>query len=244
MINSILLTFLAGFFIFLGGILVLFIKNKEKLHSFSIGLSIGVLVLLLFLELLPESFELINSKLNTGVSALMVFLISLGGIGIIKMLDKYVPEHNVIASSHIALITSIALFIHNVIEGMALYATCQIDIMSGILLVIGVSMHNFALGLSISSEYYAHNNKNKEIMMILIFLTFSTLFGGLIMMIFNVYLESSLILGIILSLTVGMIIFIVFFELIPHIKEIKNKKTSFVGILVGILLITISMFIE
>ena len=50
--------------------------------------------------------------------------------------------------------------------------------------------------------------------------------------------------GILLCLTLGMIIYIVFFELLPHVLHSKNKILSIIGILIGILIIVISSMFE
>lgn len=241
MITSIFLTFIAGLFILIGGVIPFFFKNQEKLHSFSIGLSIGVLALMLILDLIPESFEILKSNYSVFGTILLMILVSILGIFLVKLLDNFIPEHNEFKSSHVALVTSIALFIHNLIEGMALFATCETDIHTGMFLVLGVSMHNFALGLSIASEYYTHEANKKKLFVLLLFLMISTLVGGILMALFNTYLENNLILGIILSITIGMIIYIVVFELIPHFIELKNKKPSIKGLIFGVVLMVVTL---
>ena len=46
--------------------------------------------------------------------------------------------------------------------------------------------------------------------------------------------------GIMLSLTLGMIVYIVFFELLNHVKH-QNKKNNSIGIIIGAVLILISL---
>ena len=53
-----------------------------------------------------------------------------------------------------------------------------------------------------------------------------------------------IVIGILLCLTLGMIIYIVFFELLPHVLHSKNKVLSIIGILIGILIIIISSMFE
>lgn len=245
MIKSLLLTFLAGLFILFGGMFVLLFKNKDRIHSFSIGLSIGVLLLLLILDLVPESYELLNASFNKTGSIVLLILISILGILLVRLLDHFMPEHHgEHKTTHVAQMTGIALFIHNVVEGMALYATCMADIKMGLMLVIGIAMHNFALGLSISSELLTHEKNKKHLFNTLLFLTISTFIGGVVMSLFNVYLETSLTLAIIITLTVGMIVYIVFFELIPHFINIKKKKNATIGLIVGIILMLLTLLFE
>ena len=52
-----------------------------------------------------------------------------------------------------------------------------------------------------------------------------------------------IVLGILLSITLGMLLFITINELIPRIKATKNKKTSIIGIAIGLILVIIASFI-
>ena len=55
---------------------------------------------------------------------------------------------------------------------------------------------------------------------------------------------SEFIIGILICVTLGMILYIVLFELIPHILHGQNKKLSIIGILIGVLVIVCSSFFE
>ena len=85
-------------------------------------------------------------------------------------------------------------------------------------------------------------DKKKRILMILLS-TISTFIGGLLMALIS-SLISDFVIGILLCLTLGMIIYIVFFELLPHVLHSKNKILSIIGILIGILIIVISSMFE
>ena len=64
------------------------------------------------------------------------------------------------------------------------------------------------------------------------------------MYIFNFQTINITLLGILLSLTLGMLIFITFNELLPRIKNLKDKKTANIAILIGILIQIISLFVH
>ena len=48
-------------------------------------------------------------------------------------------------------------------------------------------------------------------------------------------------IGILISLTVGMMVYLCFMELLGQIIHSENKKTSIAGIVIGILVIAISI---
>ena len=54
---------------------------------------------------------------------------------------------------------------------------------------------------------------------------------------------SPIISGILLSVTLGMLIFISMTELLPRIKNTKNKKVTYLGITIGVIIQLIALFI-
>ena len=140
---------------------------------------------------------------------------------------------------HIGVVSSIAIIIHNVIEGMAVYNTVNSSLDLGILLSLGVGLHNIPLGMAISSTFYTSlKNKNKT-NLIIILISLSTFLGGLIMSIFNV--TNEFIISILLSITIGMLIYINIIELLPRLIKYKNKKMVLISTLIGIILLFISI---
>ena len=57
---GIILTFIAGLFFLIGGLISLKVKNKEKLNAFSISLAIVIIINLLIMDLIPEILELLD----------------------------------------------------------------------------------------------------------------------------------------------------------------------------------------
>jgi zinc transporter ZupT len=102
-------------------------------------------------------------------------------------------------------------------------------------------MHNIPFGVEITAML--NENKSKKQMWIYItLLTLSTFFGGLLVFIFS-NLLSDFVLGSMLSITMGMILYLVFGELLTELKEGFNKYSLF-GLLIGILLMLIGVAIE
>ncbi len=240
-------TLLLGIFIVIGALIALLANKKSKVVEFSIGLAFGVIVTLIVTDLLPEIFE------TLGFRYIYVWLIGIvAGFLILKILDNFIPDHHEHKMSkeesnenlvHIGVMTSLALVLHNIIEGMAVYSSCLSDASFGIALTLGIGFHNIPLGMVISSSFY-HSTKNfKKTIITVLIVSLSTFFGGFVMYLLKLTEISSMLLGVLLSLTLGMLIFIVIDELLPRISDIKNKKISCIGILVGVALLVLSMFI-
>ena len=235
--SAVLITLLSGLSFLIGYLITKFVKNDKKLIIFSVGFSFVIILGLVFFDLLPECIESMNSKW-----AIVGFAIS--GILILKLLDLFVPDHEHSNNDnhhmeHIGLISAIALILHNMIEGTAIYSTALTDTKMGLMMALAVSFHNIPLGIQISS--LVKNKKEKFIL--LGSLVFSSIIGIILINLFKITLSEG-ILGILISITLGMLIYIAIFELAHQIYHMKNKKIAGIGTAIGILLLIISVILE
>ena len=240
------LTLIVGIFILIGTLIVFFTKNNNKFIKFSISMAFGVMISLAIVELMPEAFELLESQSKTILK--IVFFTTIGILSL-AVLDKIVPHHDhghehehgeMHNMMHIGLISSIALVLHNLIEGMALYLTTLEDLKIGILMVIGIGLHNIPLGIIITSAFYKGNNNKVKTFFISLGIALSTFVGGLIMLLLQNKMFNDYITGILICLTLGMILYIAIFELLPQMFCKKDKKINIVGIITGIIILLIS----
>ena len=243
---GLLITLVLGLFIIVGAIITFVSKNNNKFVSFSISLAFSVMIMLMFVDLIPEVKEIFIGEFGIVVGVLLALLGIVAGIIILKLLDMFIPDHDGHEKEelkHIGLISSIALILHNIIEGMAVYTTVNNSIETGLLISLGVGLHNIPLGMVITSTFYKANNNRKKTWLIISAVSLSTFIGGLIMMLLSGVLVNEIVLGVLLSITLGMLIYISVFELLPKMLESKNKKITISGIVTGIALILITMFI-
>ena len=138
----------------------------------------------------------------------------------------------------ILLYALIALFIHNIIESTAIYTASLTNTSLGLMMAIGVSFHNIPLGIQISSMI---KNK-KEKLLLITGLTFSSLVGIIVLNLLKITLSDG-VLCVLISITLGMLIYISLFELLCEVKENIKKKELQLGIFSGIVLVIISELI-
>lgn len=74
-INSLVMTLVTGLFMLIGLIIITFTKNNEKVVNFSISMAFGVMVMLVILELIPESYELVSDSFNKPLNFVIIFFI-------------------------------------------------------------------------------------------------------------------------------------------------------------------------
>ena len=253
---ALLLTLLVGLFILLGSFIGLNYKDNKRFTDFSISVAFGVIISLILFELLPETFEVLNGEIGVVRTIFVIIILSLIGITLLKLLDLFVPhhEHEVHHKHqhssdkchndhlyHIGIMSSIGMIAHNIIEGMSLYLVSSTSLISGILLCIGIGLHNIPMGLVISSTLTSSNFSKNKVIKISLIVSIATFIGGILM--FMIGGVNELVEGILLGLTLGMLIYISIFELFHQIYHMKNKKITITGIVVGIVLLVISILL-
>lgn len=248
---ALLLTFLVGFFIMIGAFIVFKTKNNDKIVQFSISVALGVMAALGLLELLPESLEKFSVDFKDARAFVLVIASAAIGFGLLKLLDHFIPDHEEENKTkkakkehllHIGIVASIALVIHNIIEGMALYTAALTDLKMGLLMCLGIGLHNIPMGMVIASTFYNTKKDKKKTILLLLGVSLSTFLGGFLLFLINHGITDNVI-GILLGITLGMICYIVVCELIPQVRKMQDKKSAYVGILIGILILTCSLFL-
>lgn len=243
---GLLITLVLGLFIIIGAVITFVSKNNKKFVDFSISLAFSVMIMLMFVDLIPEVKEIFVEEFGNLKGILFALIGIIIGVLLLKILDRFIPDHEGHEKEelkHIGVISSIVLILHNVIEGMAVYTAVNSSLEGGLLMCLGIGLHNIPLGMVITSTLYKANNNKIKTWIIISLLSLSTFLGGVIMMLLSGVLVNELILGILLSVTLGMLIYISIFELLPRIIEMKNKKIASIGVIIGIILILITLFI-
>ena len=92
-------------------------------------------------------------------------------------------------------------------EGMTVYSVASQSINSGITLALGVALHNIPMGALIYSTLESESRGKRN--SILLLSSFSTFFGGLLMMALSSILSPSFFI-VLMSLALGMVMYILF----------------------------------
>ena len=250
-LSVLLLSIISGLF-FLGGFLFTkLFKENEKLNIFATSMALVVMLGMLLFDLFPEVFEVSKELSYDGAfKTLLILGFIVLGILVLKVFDVLLPHHehnheheikkeHENHEHHVGIIITFPLIIHNVLEGMGMYLVGINNFKAGILMSLAVGLHNFPLGIEISSSMKAFNSKKKNI--ILISLVLSGLLGSFIMLFLNNSVSNMFMLPM-LSLACGMIIYIVLFELLKDVILYKKEKHTYFGFLVGIIIVLVMIF--
>ena len=231
---GILLSLFTGLATVIGALLVVFNQHKSnKKIVFILGLSTGIMFILGLFELLPESYELISKEVGTLYSVLtIIFLIGVGFF-ITSAIDKllhHTEEHEL---KHVGLITTLAVSMHKLPEGIALFIASYADIKIGIALAFATALHHIPEGMMIAlPTYYASNSKSKALKYAALS-GMATPLGALLAMLLFKNIISNVFLGGLFAVAIGMFLFVVAVELIPTALQYKYPKMYALAISIG-----------
>lgn len=242
-IMALLITLFLSVAFVIGLLLAKLVKKRENVESFSVALAFGSMLGVVALDILPEMIKE-TADLRRLISNLLFAVI---GFGLLLLLDRFVPEHEGKEESkegnliHIGIMATLAIAIHNIVEGMSIYSVALSSISSGLLLSLGVALHNIPMGMLIYST--TRGEKKSKAIVTIIISSFSTFCGGIIMAL----LESRITENIVLSLTsvaLGMVLYILLMELLPSVIHSENKKKSFLYGLIGLVIVFLGTLFE
>ena len=164
---GLLITFILGIFFIIGALVIKFSNNSKLIENMSVSIALGTMASLVILDLIPEMMEHME-----GVSIIWLVLLIIVGVVLLKVLDLFIPEHDHEHSLHhncseenlvhIGIISLVAIVLHNIIEGMAVYSLASESIRTGMLIALGVGLHNIPMGMILSSTL-EHEKKSQKI---------------------------------------------------------------------------------
>ena len=173
-------------------------------------------------------------------------LVNNAGFGVFGEFTKtdIQKELNLIKTNVIAVHILTKLYLKDMVEknsGKILNVSSIAGSMPGPLMCAYYSSKAYVLRLS---EGIREELNKKKSNVIIFLISTSTFVGGLIMCIFNNVFKNEFIIGLLLSITVGMLVYINIIEILPKLIKSKDKKMIITSIIVGILILFVSVFLE
>ncbi len=230
---SFLITTIAGLSTLIG-IIPIYInfKNTDKIISIALAFAAGVMLSVSVNSLIPESIELLNKKMYINKGLVLIIIFILLGFILSKVLDICFKRiENKLYK--LGIINAIALMIHNIPEGILTFATTTTNISLGLTLALSIMCHNIPEGISISIPIYYSTNSKKKAWTYVLISGFSESLGGIITYLFLFNYINDIFIGILLSLTTGIMTYISLKELLPNSLEYNYKKTSYISFIIG-----------
>ena len=112
----------------------------------------------------------------------------------------------------------------------------------GLALSLGIALHNIPEGIAIAVPLYHSGTSHKKVFILTLISAISELSGGVISLIFFKNIISYKILGILYSLTAGIMLQIAINEELNEALTYNNKKITLQGFILGSIIMLICIY--
>ena len=220
----------------IGGIIGVKFKNpSKKFLSFILSFASGLMLAIVCFDLLPEAFNLTNLP--------TVFLGIL--LGIIMMIicdllvDKKFNNSNKFKQNKndllkTGIIVSIGLALHNFPEGLAIGSGFGASIKLGLSLAIAICLHDIPEGISMAVPMKNGGIKKGKVIFYVVLSGITTGIGAFFGSIIGEISQS--VIAMCLAFAAGAMIYIVSGELTPEANSLYKGRMSAIGSILGLLI--------
>lgn len=264
------LTLFAGLSTGLGSFIgLLFGRQSVRFLAVALGLSAGVMIYISFMELLPEAQHSLTIALGTSIGNWVSLIAFFSGMLVIALIDKLIPEevnpHEMIhhpersinelnspeeilnrdysSLRRVGIFTAIAIAIHNFPEGMATFTTALTDPSLGIAIAIAIAIHNIPEGIAVSVPIYYATGDRKKAFLHSFLSGLAEPLGALVGFTILRPFFSPALIGTLLALVAGIMVFISLDELLPSAEEYGEHHLSIYGLIVGMAIMAVTLLL-
>ncbi len=257
------LTLFAGLSTGIGSALAFFAKKTStKFLAIALGFSAGVMIYVSMIEIFNKAKDALQGAIGEKWGYWVTVAAFFGGIFLIALIDKLVPEienpHDMKKADNtsvletpeakqklmrMGVLTALAIGIHNFPEGLATFTSALKDPSLGIAIAVAIAIHNIPEGIAVSIPvYYATGSKRKAFW--LSFLSgvsepVGALLGFLILMRFM----NDVVFGILFASVAGIMVFISLDGLLPAAREYGEAHLSIYGLVSGMIVMAVSLLL-
>ena len=197
-------------------------------------------------DLLPEATEALvrNCGRIGGTAALAAAAV--GGMLAAFLIDSFIPgagkgENK--AMFRVGIFSMLALLLHNLPEGIAVFVGGCADLRIGLSLSVAIALHNIPEGISVALPIAASTGRRSQGVAAATLSGLSEPAGAVLAYLFLAPLFGEVLLATIFALVAGLMLYVVFDELLPAALAGRCPGWALVGILTGILVMLLSIAI-
>lgn len=263
------LTVVVGLSMGLGGLLSFFINNlNKKFLAITLSFAAGIMIYVSFMEMLPEGMHLIEDYIGE-VGNLIALGWFFGGMFMTAILEKIVHmfageyhdhnhgehshhkhnhnhshekhEHNGEHLSKLGVLSAIAIAIHNIPEGLALFTAGLKDISLALPIAAAVVIHNIPLSVAISVPLYYSTGSRKKAFIYTLLVGLCQPVGAVLGYAVLARVFNDLVVGTLFSIVAGIMVFVALDELLPSSQKYEDHHLSVYGAILGMMVMAISL---
>lgn len=257
---ALLLTLGAGLATGIGSAIAFFARRTNKrLLSFSLGLSGGVMIYVSFVELFQQANLALTAEWGPRMGTVVTVGSFFAGILLIGIIDRLVPSFENPHEAHMVeemdkqprnpklmrmgVMTALAIAIHNFPEGIATFTSAMDNPALGIAIAVAIAIHNIPEGIAVSIPiYYATGNRRKAFLLSLLS-GLAEPVGALLAYLVLMPFMSHTVMGCVLALVAGIMVFISIDELLPAAREYGEAHISIYGVVAGMAIMAVSLIL-
>lgn len=259
------LTILVGLSMGLGGLLSFFINSlNKKFLAITLSFAAGIMIYVSFMEMLPEGMHLIEDYVGErgNLVALGWFF---GGMFMTAILEKLVhqfageyhdhnhghhhhqhnhdheEDHNGEHLSKLGILSAVAIAIHNIPEGLALFTAGLKDITLALPIAAAVIIHNIPLSVAISVPLYYSTGSKKKAFLYTLLVGLCQPLGAILGYAVLSRVFNDLVVGTLFSIVAGIMVFVALDELLPSSQKYEDHHLSVYGAILGMIVMALSL---
>ncbi|MFX1303995.1 MAG: zinc transporter ZupT [Promethearchaeota archaeon] len=240
---ALILTLIAGLSTTIGSVIAFIVKEpSKKFISIIMGFSAGVMILISFAELLQQGIETSNFLLGHTFFFIGMFLMLVIDITIshkYEFEDKKGYSEDKLQKT--SLLVTLGIFIHNFPEGMATFVAALKNVELGVMLCFAIALHNIPEGIAVAVPIYASTKNRKKAFFWSFISGLSEPIGALIVGLFLFPFINDFILGTMLAIVGGFMVYISLDELLPASRDSGFEHLSIIGIILGMVVMALSL---
>ena len=238
--TTILGLFFGTFGTTLGGIIgVVFKRNSNKFLSFVLSLASGLMTAIVCFELIPEALEISRIGMVLSGIAIGIMLMIFCDIIVEKKFNNVKSNDKKGNLLKTGIIVSIGLAIHNFPEGLAIGSGFEASITLGYSLAIAIALHDVPEGISMAVPM---KNGGMNPIKVIFYVVLSGLTTG-VGAFFGALIGgiSQNIIALCLAFATGAMLYIVSGELMPESNSLYKGKLPTIGNILGFVLGILSL---
>lgn len=220
----------------IGGIIGCIIKNtSNKFLSFILSFAAGLMMAVICFDLIPEALEI--SNITSTIIGIVFGIITMIICDVIvdRKFNIQKIDNNITNNLlKTGIIVSIGLAIHNIPEGLAIGSGFEASTKLGLSLALAICFHDVPEGISMALPMKTGGMKIYKIMFYVILSGIATGIGALIGVIIGKI--SKQVISICLSFAAGAMLYIVSGELVPESNKLYHGRMTALGNMIGILI--------
>ena len=253
-----LLTLGAGLATGIGSAAALLTRHTNKrLLSFSLGLSGGVMIYVSFVELFRQSGAALSAVWGDRMGMAFTVASFFGGILLIGIIDRLVPSFEnphearmVEEMTHkphdprlmrMGIMTALAIGVHNFPEGIATFTAAVDNPALGVAIAAAIAIHNIPEGIAVSIPLYFATGNRRRAFWLSVLSGLAEPVGALLAWAVLMPFMSPTLMGCVLAVVAGIMVYISIDELLPAAREYGEAHLSIYGVVAGMAVMAVSL---